>query len=335
MNITVVDPRRGCSKGIIRRINDLHPEIKVDVVSTPSVFNQRMKGKLLLSIQMVINLFYILFRPKLSIKKLDAVLLNGLLVALPFLFVNSFRLPTQKPRRIVVVSFFLHGFGASLLIRKFLTYLFSDTRVSLVAQTKSEVAYFSQLMDAAQIAYVPYCLGRVDFNVHAGAGSEYIFAGGFTNRDYETLIHVAKRVPCNFILAVSRLNKLPQIPDNIQVLKDISNRDFNGFVKNSLFVIIPLKEDVGSSGQMVALTAMSFAKAVIYTDIGCISEYFSAGETGLPYRLNDGENLYDATMFMINNPDVRDALGHNAREMLKRKFTWARYSNDIVALLVD
>jgi hypothetical protein len=55
--------------------------------------------------------------------------------------------------------------------------------------------------------------------------------------------------------------------------------------------VLPLKKDVGSSGQMVALAAMQLARCVIYTEIPVVGQYFSDGQTGIACPIGDLERL--------------------------------------------
>jgi hypothetical protein len=316
------------------RLREVSEENFVQVYSAPSIFTRKFKTKWNLILQMLVNFFSYLTSPTVTRANWDGVLLNGVVVAVPFLAINAAKPRRAARQRIVVISFFLHDLGKHWIVRKMLVWLFSDRKVTLVTQTRSELADFAHLMELSQLAYIPYCLGDVVVDNDFAVEGEYIFAGGYTNRDYECLLEVAKRFDHRFLLAVSSLNKLPPCPSNVTVVRDIKLEEFNAYVKGALFVVVPLKKDVGSSGQMVALTAMSFGKAIIYTDIGCLAEYFVPGETGVPYVLNDQNSLYQAVKSLIESPALRKQIGENAREKRDREFRRERYTRDVVALFV-
>jgi len=62
-----------------------------------------------------------------------------------------------------------------------------------------------------------------------------------------------------FVLVVSRSNKeinSKDLSDNIVIYEEVDIPTFNGLMEKSYGVIIPLKENVGASGQMLCLGAM-------------------------------------------------------------------------------
>jgi hypothetical protein len=69
------------------------------------------------------------------------------------------------------------------------------------------------------------------------------------------------------------LNKIPvDVPPNVTLKKDIDKKSFFSLLSRSRMVVIPLLENVGSSGQMVCLAAMQYGKAIVYTDFDVISQ---------------------------------------------------------------
>jgi glycosyltransferase involved in cell wall biosynthesis len=89
----------------------------------------------------------------------------------------------------------------------------------------------------------------------------------------------------------------------------------------SYLVVLPLKEDVGSSGQMVALAAMQLGKAVIAPDIGAINDYIANGITGSFYRLGDDEGLVRLIDDSFAAPACVDAMGRAGQQRYMELFT--------------
>ena len=86
-----------------------------------------------------------------------------------------------------------------------------------------------------------------------------------------------KTLDCRVIIC-SRLNQMAEnLPKNVTVLQDVPKEEFNGYLKNAKIAVIPLKEETGASGQMVALSAMSLKRPVIYSDVSSIAQYFTNG----------------------------------------------------------
>ncbi|WKN44706.1 glycosyltransferase [Tunicatimonas pelagia] len=123
-----------------------------------------------------------------------------------------------------------------------------------------------------------------DEEVRAQVGS-YYFAGGFTNRDYASLIDAFRELNQKLVIVGSHLNRDLQVelPSNVQVLRDIPKKQFNTLIKNAKACILPLKEETGASGQMVLLSYMKQAKAVIVPHMQITHEYLDEGTSALFY----------------------------------------------------
>ncbi len=148
----------------------------------------------------------------------------------------------------------------------------------------------------------------------------YIFAGGFTNRDYETLFKAGKDLPYKFVIICSALNNIYDIPENFTVYYDTSSVYFNYVMKNADIVVINLKDIVGSSGQMAILTAMAFGKAIIYTDNPTINHYVSDNLSGLMYESGNHEILKSHLKKLMGNQVLRENLSKSAYHQYKDNY---------------
>jgi glycosyltransferase involved in cell wall biosynthesis len=261
-------------------------------------------------------------------KKYDTIVLASHVVAIPFLFLVRIFPFINAGENIIVMSFFLHGLGDKKFIQKILRFLFGSKGILLIAQSDYEIEFYSQLMDKSKVVHFPFCRYEVSVSEDCGKGEEYIFAGGYTNRDYECLFKAARQVHHNFTIICSRLNQresVNQNPENVKVLRDTSQSDFNGYLKNSKIVVIPLKEKTGSSGQMVALAAMMFKKPVIYTNIDSVSQYFENGISGIPYEINNAEDLAEKIRCLLSAPQLCEQLGDKAYKTYYEKYHISKY----------
>lgn len=114
----------------------------------------------------------------------------------------------------------------------------------------------------------------------------YYFAGGFTNRDYGSLIAAFRKLDQKLVIVGSHLNRdlNVSLPPNIEVLRDIPKKQFSALVKNARACILPLKERTGASGQMVLLNYMKQGKAIIVPDMQIAREYVEEGTAALFYQ---------------------------------------------------
>jgi glycosyltransferase involved in cell wall biosynthesis len=283
------------------------------------------------------NIFYFAYRFVVRERqKYDVILLAHHVVAIPYLFLVKIFPFLNARKNIIVMSFFLHGLGAKKIVQKILRFLFSKKEVLLIVQSGYEAGYYSQLMDKARVIHFPFCQHEVPASEDCGKGEEYIFAGGYTNRDYECLFKAAKSINHKFLFICSgsdQIDEVNQKPDNVRILRETSARDFNGYLKNSKIVIIPLKGKTGSSGQMVALAAMLFKKPIIYTNIDSVSQYFEDGVSGIPYEINDAEDLSNKIHRLLADPQLRETLGAKAYKTYYEKYHISKYCESLADLI--
>ena len=168
-------------------------------------------------------------------------------------------------------------------------------------------------------------MGEVSLSGSCGEGENYIFAGGYTNRDYNCLINAAKKINYEFLIICSRLNKITEKLPNLKILKDVNTEEFFCYLNNSKIVVIPLEEDTGSSGQMVALAAMFLKKAIIYTNVSCLSQYFEDGISGICYEKGNSEDLALKISYLLQNDALCYKLGTSASKKFHESFHISRY----------
>ena len=162
-------------------------------------------------------------------------------------------------------NFYLHQRGQRATVRHILSALMRG-RIGIVVQSPNEVGYFSSLAPHAFVAYEPYGMGPIAALGDPVQPSDYVFSGGYTNRDYDLLVRAAASLSdVPFVIACKTANRLPaRLPANVRVIRDTSWDEFHHLLAAARLVVLPLAHDVGSSGQMVALAAMQAAKCTIY-----------------------------------------------------------------------
>ena len=204
-----------------------------------------------------------------------------------------------------VYNFYLHAMGERKIVKLILKFLLHSSRITLIVQSPKEVDYYKALSKKCEIMFVPYC-EDVDMDVPAynDESERFIFTGGYSNRDYPLIVAcAAKYAELNFIVVISSLNAgdLPKdLPSNVKIYQDIERKRFYSMMKNAWAVVVPLKEDVGASGQMLCLGAMAFGKPIIYTDVSAINYYFTNSQCGIPYSIGDIDSLNIAVDKLIN-----------------------------------
>ena len=205
-----------------------------------------------------------------------------------------------------------------------LRFLMNNDRLTLIAQTPGEIEFYGRLSKKIQLIFVPYCSDVKERNTEVRLDEGYVFTGGYTNRDYPLMLQLAERMPeRRFLFVASKLNKgLESLPSNVELKRDVSPEEFGRLMEGASIVVVPLKEDVGSSGQMLCLQAMRYHKPIVYTDVSSISYYFTV-DSGVAYQMGSLNSLHEALSALYADEEKACKMGDSAyHESLK--YTSAR-----------
>jgi glycosyltransferase involved in cell wall biosynthesis len=236
-------------------------------------------------------------------------------------------------------NFYLHELGNKKIIKRILRFLLNTRYTTLIVQSPDELNYYKPLSRNV-IPFVPYCEDpaySMDFsNVPEG---DYLFTGGYTNRDYALILECARLNPViKFVLVVSRLNKEiagEKLPDNIIIYEEVDVSTFNGLMNKSIGVIVPLKENVGASGQMLCIGAMKMAKPIIYCDISSINYYFNNSSCGIPYSMGKIGSLNEAVNKLISGKSDVKEMGDRAFRHFSANFTLDKRNENLLNLILE
>ena len=242
------------------------------------------------------------------------------------------------------IAFFLHS-HFWIRVARLLLSLDSHTDHYIVFST-AELEFYQRTLglDASRLHYMPY--GHWSENIPAsqdmkeeceqlGELGEFYFAGGYTNRDYASLIECFRHLPQRLVIICSHLNSDVQdnvLPENIFVLRDVPSATFEAYVKAAKAAIIPLKRDTGASGQSVLLRLMRDAKPIVVTNNATIRDYVSEHDGA--YVIDDiRRDLPDVISKIERHPDEARRRGLRARQRYVEKFTRSAMENALSRIL--
>jgi glycosyltransferase involved in cell wall biosynthesis len=238
-------------------------------------------------------------------------------------------------RNVFLYNFYIHQLGENALVKTVLRLLFTG-RVVVAAQSQVDLDYFRSLSASVRLVVVPYGQGPVPGIPDAAARlGDYVFAGGFSNRDYDRLLRCARMLPTvPFLIACSSLNTFAEeVPGNVEVVIDLAPAPFHELLAGARLVVIPLAEDVGSSGQMVALAAMQFGKALLVSNSAVVTQYIDQGVTGLVYDRISDASLLDSLKTAVEDEPLLVRLGAAARSAYAERFTKSAYDRSLLDAL--
>lgn len=214
----------------------------------------------------------------------------------------------RRDIRVYLLNFFLHELGRRLVVKVILKLLFSP-KCALLVQSCDEVDYYNALNPRLAVEIAPYALPKgaiPDIPSSEIRLGNYVFAGGRSNRDYQTIIAAAERLPgVPFLIAASKRYAITsELPPNVQLKEDIPSDEFHRLLAGSRCVVVSLKENTGSSGQMVVLAAMYYGKLVLYSEMPAIGQYFRGEKTGIAFRSGDYRDLTEKIEACCRNDEL-------------------------------
>jgi glycosyltransferase involved in cell wall biosynthesis len=232
-----------------------------------------------------------------------------------------------------LLNFYLHELGQHPLVKRVLDMLLTGD-VHVLAQTRGDAEYFRQFLPPDNVAVLPYSQEDpfVDVGIPPSENGGYVFSGGWTNRDYDFLFRCAKQLPAMpFVVVASKQSAISEEPpSNVSLLIELESAEFHRLMARSRFVVIPLREDVGSSGQMVLLAAMAAGKAAIVARVGAVADYIEDGVTGVFYDLGSEASLVSALASLYADDRRVRELGLAARETYLKRFKPERFNGAVL-----
>lgn len=120
-------------------------------------------------------------------------------------------------------------------------------------------------IDPKKVVYIPFKINSYDYVVnHKISDGGYIFSGGRSRRDFQTLITAGKDLQYPFKIVAPHEEELKMqgtlidshaLPSNIELIHDDGSiKSFVSYIANSKLVVLPLKsQDFASTGTSVYL----------------------------------------------------------------------------------
>lgn len=252
-------------------------------------------------------------------------------------FAASCRLFRLRKIKIVVAQLIVPSREDSIAQRLKLAFTrYALARVELVLVYSSiEVELFQNAYENGFTQFVFTPLGIELPNAHGMENKGYIFSGGRSNRDYDTLIKAAAELNVHVQIAAQRFNiRTSTLPKNVSVHYDAFGDDFLRLLRQSMFVVIPLDRVDESSGQLVLLQAMALGKAIIITENRGISDYYQPDVTALVAPPHDVGGLKRQISRLMNEKQRRDQIGLAAQKFVQQ-FSLQKQAQRVAALIVE
>ncbi|HTR53768.1 MAG TPA: glycosyltransferase family 4 protein [Kofleriaceae bacterium] len=124
------------------------------------------------------------------------------------------------------------------------------------------------------------------------------------------------------------LSALQSSDSGVEFLGHRSGDDLTRIVRDASVVVVP--SECYENCPMSVLEAMGHGKPVVASRIGGIPELVIDGETGLLFEPGNAQQLAEAVLGLMSNPEQRLALGRAGRQRLEERFSLERHNRDLL-----
>jgi len=206
--------------------------------------------------------------------------------------------------------------------------------------TVGEIEYYSRLLGLS-LEKVTFCpLGWYDMvsvlDRADGKSTDYIFAGGRSGRDYETLFEAVSQLDVQLIVNARRFNlRGLSCPPNVEINSFMPLREYYGLMARAKFVVLTLQNTPYAVGLGHIVQAMSAGRALIATRTASTVDYIKNGQTGILVPPYDPEALKAAIDYLLTHPEEAKAMGGRARQKYEEGYTFEAFAKRTYDVLVE
>lgn len=245
----------------------------------------------------------------------------------------------NKRTSIIWEGFFLHNDRYFPMFNWLFRFFFRDDD-SLLVYSEFEKNLYSKAFDikTSSIHFIPLVFEPAPnqklYNQYtkeidwSQIPAEYYFSGGYSHRDYASLIRVFRNLKCNLVICSSELNSEltgVDVPDNVIIVNDVAREEFAELVRRSKACVLLIKSNSGAAGQLFAIEVMFNSKIMIASSTDILKEMVSHRSNG--FLVDDPSMDIPAIIqeIEVGNLDL-DLLRKNAREKVTTLNTKKNYN---------
>jgi glycosyltransferase involved in cell wall biosynthesis len=242
------------------------------------------------------------------------------------IFVFYCRLFNVKKNFNVIVVTFIYKEKKGLIGKiyyKFIKYIVTSKYIDrIICFSTAECEYYSKIFNVDKEKFKFIHIGIEDSsaeyqNIEKSDSEKFLLAVGKSNRDYKFLIDSLNGSEYKVKILCNTLNEKHQ--DNIEIYNNIFGKEYLKLLKQCYAVIIPLKDENISSGQLVMLQAMMLEKPIIITKSNTISDYVKDDFNAIIIEKNQRE-LINA-INRINEQEFYKEITKNGRKKFEEELT--------------
>lgn len=164
----------------------------------------------------------------------------------------------------------------------------------------------------------------------------YVFCGGRTNRDFDTVLEAVATLGVRTILAVGEDTRFRRpVPDCVTIYRNIPARQFQSLIEGARIIVIALQRPDVSSGQVVLMQAMRCAKPIVVSATAGIDDYVADGVDALLFEPGSARSLAARLKVLLEDGDLRRSIGDAAGATYGNSFNSSSFARDLSVVLAE
>ena len=187
-------------------------------------------------------------------------------------------------------------------------------------------------LPANQFVSIPYKSNHSKFKPISIKQEGYLFSGGNSARDYDTLFKAVKGLDVQVLVSTTMPSVLScsSVPDNV-ILLSAREPYFSRLMAGSLFNILPLESGmIRGAGEQTICNAMFHGKTTIALDNISASDYIEDNLDGFVLAPGDDIGLREKIEFLLRNDDVLKHMSELGPAKVKNTYLHRHFHNRIV-----
>ena len=163
-------------------------------------------------------------------------------------------------------------------------------------------------------------------------GHGIVVSAGKSGRDYPTLVAATSGLDCRTIIVSNDMASLVGVKQrgNVDIMQQCFGMDYLWQLLRADVVVVPLRVNDISAGQMVFVQAMALGRPLIVTAAASVGDYLEDGKTALLVPVGDKEALRAAITRLLSDRPLAEQLGRNARASFMSKLSEDRHIRQLV-----
>ncbi len=206
-----------------------------------------------------------------------------------------------------------------------------------VVHSTREIENYAEVLGlpSERFVYVPLQYGaQVETEEPDGQHEPYVFATGSGYRDYATFFEaMAKLGYRTVVLASDRALEGVTIPDNVEILEQITRPEIRRLVRHARVNVVPLNDTGTTAGLVTIVETFRHGRALVITDRPGLEDYVFEGKNALCPRLFDARSMADAVETMWTDDRYRAELDSAALRFAEDNCTDEAAGRSLIRIL--